>query len=117
MPAASVRTAASVNPGERQRLRMAESSRQTGLAQIPTIGYLNQSSLRVLWRMPFKGHRGGYGAAIVLAPRTGVPMYEQIYSTLRDAIVRGTLRAGARIAATRALARDLAVSRFTVVAA
>jgi GntR family transcriptional regulator/MocR family aminotransferase len=54
---------------------------------------------------------------VALEPGSAVPIYEQIYRSLRDAVVRGSLRAGTRIASSRALALDLAVSRFTVVAA
>jgi GntR family transcriptional regulator/MocR family aminotransferase len=45
------------------------------------------------------------------------PLHQQIYDGLRDAIVSGRLRAGARLPATRMLADSLAVSRNTVILA
>src|SRR6476469_6472187 len=45
------------------------------------------------------------------------PLHEQIYDGLRDAIVSGRLRAGARLPATRMLADSLSVSRNTVILA
>jgi len=44
-------------------------------------------------------------------------MYEQIYAALRDAIERGRLQGGTRLASTRTLAEELSVSRFTAAAA
>ncbi len=52
-----------------------------------------------------------------LRSRATVPLYEQLYLGLRDQILRGHLRQGARLASTRTLADHLAVSRFTVVTA
>lgn len=46
-----------------------------------------------------------------------LPLYEQLYLSLRDLILRGQLRPRGRLASTRALAQHLAVSRFTVVTA
>ena len=46
-----------------------------------------------------------------------LPLYEQIYVRLRESIVAGQLVPGARVASSRALAKELAVSRFTVVSA
>ncbi len=54
---------------------------------------------------------------IELISRGPQPLYEQLYLGLRDQILRGLLRQGARLASTRALAEHLAVSRFTVVTA
>jgi GntR family transcriptional regulator / MocR family aminotransferase len=45
------------------------------------------------------------------------PLHQQIYDGLRDAIVSGRLRAGARLPATRMLADNLCVSRNTVILA
>ena len=45
------------------------------------------------------------------------PLHRQIYFAIRQAILGGALRPGARLPATRALARQLAVSRNTVMAA
>jgi GntR family transcriptional regulator/MocR family aminotransferase len=57
------------------------------------------------------------GPALVLEREGGEPLHRQIYFALRQAILGGALRPGARLPATRALARDLAVSRNTVLAA
>jgi GntR family transcriptional regulator/MocR family aminotransferase len=54
---------------------------------------------------------------VELNPRSEQPLFEQVYLALRDQILRGRLRRGARLASTRTLARHLAVSRFTVVTA
>jgi len=45
------------------------------------------------------------------------PLHRQIYFAIRQAILGGALRPGARLPATRALARELAISRNTVMAA
>lgn len=42
------------------------------------------------------------------------PLYQQIYEQLKDDILSGVLREGARLVATRVLARDLKTSRNTV---
>lgn len=64
-----------------------------------------------------RGRRGGIVPLVALDPHARVPLYEQMYGTIRDAIVRSDLAAGARLASSRTLALELAVSRFTVVAA
>lgn len=46
---------------------------------------------------------------------SGVPIYRQVYETLRRRILSGQLPAGAQLPSTRALARQIAVSRMTVV--
>jgi GntR family transcriptional regulator / MocR family aminotransferase len=62
-------------------------------------------------------------AASALAPAlpidrgAGEPLHRQIYFAIRQAILGGALRPGARLPATRGLARQLAVSRNTVMAA
>src|SRR4029079_12585550 len=61
--------------------------------------------------------RGGLVPFVAIQPRSGVPLYEQIYAAVREQIVRGVLRAGGRLLSTRHLAAELAVSRFTVVTA
>jgi GntR family transcriptional regulator / MocR family aminotransferase len=48
---------------------------------------------------------------------SGVPLYRQLYDGLREAILSGRLRPGARLPSTRVLASDLATSRNTVLAA
>lgn len=63
------------------------------------------------------GRRGGQVPAISLDENSQVPLYEQIYAALRDDIVRGGLPANTRLASSRTLGTELAVSRFTIVAA
>jgi GntR family transcriptional regulator/MocR family aminotransferase len=48
---------------------------------------------------------------------SGVPIYRQVYETLRRAILAGQLPANAQMPSTRALAARLAVSRMTIVTA
>ena len=48
---------------------------------------------------------------------SGIPLYRQIYDSLRDAITSRRLPAGAAIPASRVLAQELAVSRNTTAAA
>ena len=48
---------------------------------------------------------------------SGVPLYQQIYEGLRQAIISGRLPRGQRLPSTRALAAELAVSRFPVITA
>ena len=54
-------------------------------------------------------------AAIALDASSGVPLYRQLYEILRKAILERKLRAGTRLPSTRALAKELAVSRTTVI--
>jgi GntR family transcriptional regulator/MocR family aminotransferase len=42
------------------------------------------------------------------------PLFQQLYEQVRDSILAGRLRTGARLPASRTLARDLGVSRTTV---
>jgi GntR family transcriptional regulator/MocR family aminotransferase len=53
---------------------------------------------------------------IPLAP-DGEPLFRQLYTGLRDAILAGTFRAGERLPSTRDLAEQLGVSRTVVVLA
>jgi GntR family transcriptional regulator / MocR family aminotransferase len=53
---------------------------------------------------------------LTLSP-DGEPRYQQIYASFRAAILGGTLRRGDRLPSTRILARDLGVSRTTVLGA
>jgi GntR family transcriptional regulator/MocR family aminotransferase len=46
---------------------------------------------------------------------SGVPLYRQLYQTLRKAILSGQLSAESQMPSTRALSRQLAVSRMTVI--
>ena len=48
---------------------------------------------------------------------SSVPLYRQLYEGLREAILSGRLRPGARLPSTRVLAGDLGTSRNTVLAA
>ncbi len=53
-------------------------------------------------------------AAAALDPRSGLPLYRQLYESLRAGILDGRLRPGARLPSTRELASTLNVSRNTV---
>ncbi|MGH9380322.1 MAG: GntR family transcriptional regulator [Thermoanaerobaculia bacterium] len=44
---------------------------------------------------------------------TALPLFQQIYRTIREAILDGRLEPGTRLPSTRTLARDFAVSRST----
>src|SRR5262245_32055422 len=55
--------------------------------------------------------------ALGLDRTSGVPLHRQLYESLRQAILEGRLRAGARLPSTRALAVELGSSRNTVLAA
>jgi GntR family transcriptional regulator/MocR family aminotransferase len=46
--------------------------------------------------------------------RPGAPLYRQIYEAIRTGILSGEFASGKRLAATRTLARELGVSRITV---
>jgi GntR family transcriptional regulator/MocR family aminotransferase len=48
---------------------------------------------------------------------SGVPLYQQIYEGCRQAIITGRISPGQRLPSTRALATELRVSRFPVIAA
>ncbi len=52
-----------------------------------------------------------------LEPESSVPLYRQMYVSIKDAIVSGTLKPGERIPATRDLAGMLGLNRTTVAAA
>jgi GntR family transcriptional regulator/MocR family aminotransferase len=52
-----------------------------------------------------------------LDPQRPEPLYMQLYHVLRQAILRGQLRAGRQLPPTRVLATELAVSRTTIVTA
>ena len=56
-------------------------------------------------------------AAIALDPSARVPLHRQLYEILRQAILERKLRAGTRLPSTRALARELSISRTTVITA
>ncbi|HEV8193670.1 MAG TPA: PLP-dependent aminotransferase family protein [Ktedonobacterales bacterium] len=52
-----------------------------------------------------------------LDPSETMPLHRQLYDALREAILRGQWRPGARLPATRTLASELGLSRTTVVTA
>jgi GntR family transcriptional regulator/MocR family aminotransferase len=56
-------------------------------------------------------------ASIALDPTAPQPLSRQLYFAVRDAILEARLKPGARLPSSRSLARDLAVSRNTVMAA
>jgi GntR family transcriptional regulator/MocR family aminotransferase len=51
---------------------------------------------------------------IILDQGSALPLYRQLYNALREVILNGQLRSGARLPATRALASEFGVSRNTV---
>src|SRR6184192_1124384 len=51
---------------------------------------------------------------IRLDTSSAVPLHRQLYEGLRDTILAGRLSAGTRLPATRILARELQISRNTV---
>ena len=52
--------------------------------------------------------------AIALDSNSSIPLHQQIYEELRQAILKGRLSPGSRIPSTRALSKSLGISRFTV---
>jgi GntR family transcriptional regulator/MocR family aminotransferase len=54
---------------------------------------------------------------VMLDPDASVPLYRQVYEGFRAAILRHQLSSGARLPSTRTLARELGISRYTVVEA
>ena len=55
--------------------------------------------------------------ALTLDAGSSTPLHRQIYFEIRNAILDGRLRPGIRLPASRALARDLTISRNTVTTA
>jgi len=55
--------------------------------------------------------------AIPLDASSQVSLFQQLYDQIRDDILRGRLRPGARLPSSRTLAADLAVSRTTILSA
>ena len=64
-------------------------------------------------------NRGSTGRTVVvdLSKIPGVALHRQVYDAIRGRIVDGSLRPGAPVASTRVLARDLRVSRSTILLA
>ncbi len=56
-------------------------------------------------------------SSIALDPDGGTPLHRQLFLAIREAILSGRLSPNARLPATRVMAKDLSVSRNTVVAA
>lgn len=54
---------------------------------------------------------------IALQVESGVPLYRQLFDSLREAILIGLLKPGVRLPSTRNLAQDLSIGRNTVIAA
>src|SRR5262245_29622342 len=63
--------------------------------------------------------RASSGRILLLSvePHSAEPLYRQVYEALRTRIVGGALRRGSPLPSTRVLARDLRVSRSTVILA
>jgi GntR family transcriptional regulator/MocR family aminotransferase len=59
----------------------------------------------------------GVAVEVPVQGTDATPLYAQVYHRLRDHILAGTLRPGARLPSARALAADLRVSRNTIEAA
>jgi GntR family transcriptional regulator / MocR family aminotransferase len=55
--------------------------------------------------------------SILLDPRSKQPLYKQLYTALRQAILNGQLAADTKLPSTRTLAHNLGISRSTVVVA
>ena len=52
---------------------------------------------------------------IALHPSSSRPLYQQLYESVRAAILAGQLAGGTRLPSTRALAQELGASRSTVI--
>ena len=57
---------------------------------------------------------GNMDVAIVLNSSSSIPLHQQIYEGLRQAILKGRLPPGSRISSTRSLSKSLGISRSTV---
>src|SRR5215469_11106876 len=57
------------------------------------------------------------GAGILVNRKSDVPLYRQLVSSVRDAILSGRLEAGERLLSSRDLQRHLGLSRNTIVEA
>src|SRR5438093_10745445 len=61
--------------------------------------------------------RGSVLLTLALDPKAPAPLFRQVYDGLRSAILAGRLHPGTRLPASRGLARELGVSRNTVLSA
>ena len=61
--------------------------------------------------------RSGTGLIPLIALDGKAPLYRQLYGWFQHAIVEGRLRPGQRVPSTRALARELKISRIPVLTA
>jgi GntR family transcriptional regulator/MocR family aminotransferase len=57
---------------------------------------------------------GGLLPVILIDRKASAPLHRQLYAGFRDAILRGQLAAGQQVPSSRALAAELAISRFPV---
>src|ERR1700689_3468952 len=57
---------------------------------------------------------GGLLPVILIDRKAAAPLHRQLYAGFRDAILRGDLAAGQQVPSSRALATELAISRFPV---
>ncbi len=64
-----------------------------------------------------KKARGAWLGTLVVDPEKETPLFHQVYLRIRELILGGTLSRGARLPSTRSLAKDLGLSRNTVLAA
>src|SRR5688572_11887090 len=64
-----------------------------------------------------RGRRGVAAVLLRLDPEAGTPLYEQIFRGMRERILGRELAPGVRLPSSRQLARDLGVSRTTVLQA
>src|SRR3954468_20872728 len=85
------------------------------MVSIARLDPINQSRMPASRTPPRRS--GGVVPFTALRADADRPLFEQIYSALREHIVRRRLAPGSRLAASRALAAELGVSRFTIVAA
>lgn len=60
---------------------------------------------------------GTFLSIFALDANNGAPLYRQIYSAIREAILTGSLKLGTRLPSTRTLSQELEVSRNTVLVA
>jgi len=64
-----------------------------------------------------RGRSVAEAVAVKLDTASPIPLFHQLYLSIRDRVIGGTLRAGLRIPSSRRLAAELRISRNTVVSA